>query len=119
MNQNFSRLTARWSMPCIASMLMLSSAHATKPMMEHTVVGCVVSKQFVPYADQKIHNAQKIPYWVRRATNKKLEGQELRLNWGSPIGSPYEVDNYCRTKSCSVSVMGPCERSRLANATAG
>ena len=110
----FSR-TSRLFMPFVVAILMLnlSAAQATKPLQSHMVIGCVVSNKFVPYREQKIRTVQKVPYWVRHVTKQKLEGKELRLNWASPKFSPKDLDNYCFKNTCSVKVLGPCDRSRL------
>lgn len=104
---------ACYSICCLAALLLLPSAHATRPLISHMVHGCIAKNRFIPYAGQAYGNEQKVPYWVRHATTQKLEGQELQLNWSSPSASRSEIDNFCTKKRCSVKVHGPCDRSRL------
>ena len=87
-------------------------AQATKPMVSHGVVGCVIGSRFVPYAKHSLYTADKLPYWVRKSGGGKLEGQEIRLKWSGYFA--HEVPNYVFERNrASWELLGPCQRDQL------
>ena len=62
-----------------------AAAHATKPGIRATVVGCVIDGRIVPYAKYRTR-AQRLPQWVRVSGGKKAEGKEIRMTWSGCLG---------------------------------
>ena len=97
------------------SLVGMSAAHATRPLLRHRVVGCVIGGKFVPYAGLPIgshyRRPQKLPYWINKSGGRKAEGREIAVRW---TAFSARLPNYAPPNSDPRwEDLGPCQGERL------
>ena len=92
-----------------------TGAQATRPLLSHRAIGCVIGGAFVPYAGQAMgshfRRPQKLPYWVGKSGGRKAEGKEIVMTWHAFSA---RLPNYAPANGgARWEETGPCQRDRL------